>query len=495
MRYHQAVHEVPLLIEGCEEVSDEDTANELDELLPKDLRRSRLDLPDLPEREVVKHFVNLSQMNFGVDNGMYPLGSCTMKYNPKICDEISSWDTVAHLHPLQDESTIQGALALMFELEKMLCEIGGVDAVTLQPAAGAHGEFTGMHIARAYHESNGERRTEVVLPDTAHGTNPASAAMVGYDVLDLPSKDGCVDMDALKAAVSKDTAAFMLTNPNTLGLFEKDVLEIARIVHDEGALLYYDGANLNAIMGKTSPGRMDFDIVHFNAHKTFATPHGGGGPGAGPVGVKRHLEKFLPVPRIVHKDERYQLDYDRPESVGKVKAFYGNFAVLVRTYAYIRMHGGDGLERISEQAVLNSNYLKEGLVGMLEMPFGSLRKHEFVLSGSALEERGLRTMDFAKRLLDYGFHAPTVYFPLIIDEALMIEPTETETKETLDAFIDACSKILAEDPDIVRTAPHNTARRRIDEVRAARAMILSWRAFKEKNIAVDEGRTAPSSRA
>lgn len=480
MSYHQAVHDVPLLFEGCELPPDDDLSKELAAMLPRELLRESLDLPDLPEREVVKHFVNLSQMNFGVDNGLYPLGSCTMKYNPKICDEIAAWDTVLNVHPLQDVSTIQGALQLMAELEDMLCEIGGVDAVTLQPAAGAHGEFTGIHIVRAYHESRGETRKEVILPETAHGTNPASAAMVGYDVLDLPSKDGCVDIEALKAAVSDDTAAFMLTNPNTLGLFEKDVEEIARTVHDAGALLYYDGANLNAIMGKTSPGKMDFDIVHFNLHKTFATPHGGGGPGAGPVGVKGHLKEFLPPPRILRRDGEYDLEYDRPRSIGRVKSFFGNFGVLVRAHAYITMQGAEGLERVSEEAVLNSNYLKDLLKDLFEMPYGDLRKHEFVLSGRVLKKRGVRTMDFAKRLLDYGFHAPTVYFPLIVDEALMIEPTETETKDTLDAFAEACRRIMAEDPELLRSAPHNTARSRIDEAKAARDMILSWRGYRKK---------------
>ena len=481
MRYHQAVHDVPLLMEGCDSAEQID-GRDVRDLLPDELLRSSLKLPDLPEREVVKHFVNLSQMNFGVDNGLYPLGSCTMKYNPKVCDEIVWWETVAGLHPIQDAGTVQGALALMHGLEQMLCEIGGVDAVTLQPAAGAHGEYTGMQIVRAHHASKGEDRNEVILPDTAHGTNPASAAMVGYDVLDLPSKDGCVDVEALKSAISDDTAAFMLTNPNTLGLFEKDVTEIARIVHESGALLYYDGANLNAIMGKTSPGAMDFDIVHFNPHKTFATPHGGGGPGAGPVGVKAFLEEYLPVPRIVKKDGVYSLDHDRPRSIGKVRAFYGNFGVLVRAYAYIRMLGGDGLERASEGAVLNSNYLKEKLKGIFDMPYGDLRKHEFVLSGKPLRTKGLRTTDFAKRLLDYGFHAPTVYFPLIVDEALMIEPTETETKETLDAFVEACRMIMAEDPEILKGAPYNTARRRIDEAKAARDMILSWNAYEKKMV-------------
>ncbi|MCU0853230.1 MAG: aminomethyl-transferring glycine dehydrogenase subunit GcvPB, partial [Thermoplasmata archaeon] len=408
------------------------------------------------------------------------LGSCTMKYNPKICDEIVSWSSVCDLHPLQDPSTIQGALRLMFELEKMLCEVGGMDAVTLQPAAGAQGEYTGIHLVKAFHESNGEDRKEVILPDTAHGTNPASAAMVGYDVLELPSKEGCVDVEALKAAVSKDTAAFMLTNPNTLGLFEKNVREVAGILHDAGALLYYDGANLNAIMGKTSPGKMDFDIMHFNLHKTFATPHGGGGPGAGPVGVKKRLEEYLPVPRIVESAGAYSLDYDKPKSIGKVRAFFGNYAVLVRAYVYMMHLGGRGLVSVSENAVLNSNYVKEMLKGDFELPYDDLRKHEFVLSGKPLKAKGVRTVDFAKRLLDYGFHAPTVYFPLIVDEAIMIEPTETESKDTLDSFVAACKAIVREDPELLHSAPHNTARRRLDEAKAAREMIFSWREYESR---------------
>ena len=487
MNYHQAVHEVPSVFESCEGPKRQHSFDPtVGGLIPDGLARKDLYLPDLPERDVVKHFVNLSQMNFGVDNGLYPLGSCTMKYNPKICDEIVSWSTIADLHPLQDPSTVQGALRLMHELERMLCEIGGVDAVTLQPAARAHGEYTAIQIVRAYHEANGESRKEVVLPDTAHGTNPASAAMVGYDVLELPSKEGCVDVEALKSAVSKDTAAFMLTNPNTLGLFEKDVCEIAGIIHDAGALLYYDGANLNAIMGKTSPGKMDFDIVHFNLHKTFATPHGGGGPGAGPVGVKKRLNEFLPVPRIGLRDGKYVLDYDRPKSIGKVRAFFGNYAVLVRAYAYIRLQGGNGLVSASENAVLNANYLKKLLEGTFEMPYGNLRKHEFVMSGKPLKAKGLKTMDFAKRLLDYGFHAPTVYFPLLVDEAIMIEPTETESRETLDGFAEACKMIVAEDPEILRTAPHNTARKRLNEAKAARDMIFSWRGHLKKMQADSE---------
>ncbi len=484
MKYRQAVHDVPSLLESCERASAAaGHAESIQGYIPKALLRSELNLPDLPEREVVKHFVNLSQMNFGVDNGLYPLGSCTMKYNPKVCDEVVSWSAVADLSPYQDPSTIQGALELMYELEQMLCEVGGTDAVTLQPAAGAHGEYTGMQIVRAHHAARGEKRNEVVLPDTAHGTNPASAAMVGFDVLELPSKNGCVDLEALKSSVSSDTAAFMLTNPNTLGLFEKDVVEIAKTVHEAGALLYYDGANLNAIMGKTSPGRMGFDIVHFNLHKTFATPHGGGGPGAGPVGVKKQLEGFLPVPRIVRRGDRFDLSCDQPDTIGKVRAFFGNFAVLVRAYAYMRLTGGPGLESVSENAVLNSNYLKERLKADFDMPYGDLRKHEFVLSGSRLKDKGLRTMDFAKRLLDYGFHAPTVYFPLIVDEALMIEPTETESRETLDQFVEACRDILREDPELVRTAPHNTSRRRVDEAKAAREMVFSWRTYEKKSAA------------
>jgi len=481
MRYHQAVYETPVLFQGCEkDLAEESFDGTVGGAIPEELLRKDLEIPDLSEWDVVRHFTNLSQKNFGVDNGLYPLGSCTMKHNPKICDEVVSWPSVADIHPLQDQSTIQGALRLMYELERMLCVVGGVDAVTLQPAAGAHGEFTGINIVRAFHRSRGEDRNEVILPDTSHGTNPASAAMVGYDVLELPSKEGCVDVEALKASISKDTAAFMLTNPNTLGLFEKDVKEIAGILHDAGALLYYDGANLNAIMGKTSPGAMDFDIVHFNLHKTFATPHGGGGPGAGPVGVTKELEEFLPVPRIVEEDGLYRLDYDRPRSIGKVRAYYGNFAVLVRAYTYIRMKGGDGLKSVSERAVLNANYLKHELKDHLDLPYADLRKHEFVLSGAALKKRGVRTLDFAKRLLDYGFHAPTIYFPLIVDEALMIEPTETESKDTLDAFADACRRIMAEDVQTLKTAPHNTAVGRVDEARAARDMIFSWRALKKK---------------
>ncbi|MEM4729135.1 MAG: aminomethyl-transferring glycine dehydrogenase subunit GcvPB [Thermoplasmata archaeon] len=472
--YRQARYEEPLLREL-------DPGSELEPLppgvVPPSLERKELALPQLTEVEVVRHFLRLSQMNYGVDTGPYPLGSCTMKYNPKICEEIAGWPEVADLHPYQDEATVQGALRLMYELGRYLCELSGMDAITLQPAAGAAGEYTGMMIARAYHEENGEleRRKQVVLPDTAHGTNPASAAMAGFDVVEIPSKDGCVDLDALRAAVSDRTAAFMLTNPNTLGIFEERVLEIAKIVHDAGALLYYDGANLNAIMGRARPGDMNYDIVHFNLHKTFATPHGGGGPGAGPVGVKKPLEPFLPVPIVEFDGEKYYFDYDRPKSIGKVKGLYGNFGVLVRAYIYIRLMGASGLRKASEMAVLNSNYLRARLERHFHLPHRQLRKHEFVLSGEGLKKKGLRTLDLAKRLLDYGFHAPTIYFPQIVSEALMIEPTESESKQSLDALADAMIRILDENPELVKTAPHSCAVRRVDDVQAARQPILTWR--------------------
>jgi glycine dehydrogenase subunit 2 len=455
---------------------------DLEDAVPEGMRRKGLCLPETSEREVVKHYVNLSQRNFSVDNGLYPLGSCTMKYNPKFADLLASIPSVASVHPYQDEDTIQGALQLLYKLEQALCAISDMDAVTLQPAAGAHGEFTGMLIAKAYHRANGHDRTEVVVPDSAHGTNPASAAMAGYGVLEIPSNaDGCVDIEALKSAVSHKTAAFMITNPNTLGIFEDRIREIADIVHDSGALLYYDGANFNAILGMTSPGKMNFDIMHFNLHKTFATPHGGGGPGAGPVGVREHLERFLPVPRVIEQGGKFHLDYDRPDSIGKVRAFHGNFAVLVRAYAYILRHGGDGLKEISQAAVLNSNYLKGKLTDEFEMPYRSLRKHEFVISAKRqAKERNLKALDIAKRLLDYGYMSPTIYFPSLVEEALMIEPTETETKETLDQFAETLIKIVKEDPDTVRAAPNNTSVGRVDELYAARELILTWKDYLAK---------------
>lgn len=453
------------------------------ELIPENLRRAHPpELPELSAPEVVRHYTRLSQMSYGVDINTYPLGSCTMKYTPKLTMELSSHPGITELHPYQPEETVQGALKILYELQKMLAEIGGVDAVTLQPAAGAAGEFTGLLLTRAYHEFKGEDRTEVILPDTAHGTNPASAVMAGYKVVEIESENGCVDLKALEAALSEKTAAFMLTNPNTLGIFEHDVLEIAKLVHDAGAILYYDGANLNAIMGKARPGDMGYDIVHFNLHKTFSTPHGGGGPGGGPIGVKEELAKFLPIPLAAYDEEedRYFLDHNIPNTIGKVKGFYGNFNVNVKAYLYIRLMGDKGLCDIAELATLNSNYMKEKLKGVYNLPYKDLRKHEFVLSGNVLKEKGLRTVDVAKRLMDYGLHAPTVYFPLIVDEALMVEPTENESKEELDRYIDVMLKIAQEDPEVIRSAPHNAPIGRVDEVYAAKNMLLSWRMYKAK---------------
>ncbi|MFQ6128776.1 MAG: aminomethyl-transferring glycine dehydrogenase subunit GcvPB [Thermoplasmata archaeon] len=471
MNYHQARYRVPLILEFEDTVGDSEFESEL----PEPLLREDLNIPNLREFELTRHYLRLSQMNFGVDTGFYPLGSCTMKHTPKILERIATSSKARFLHPHQDWSTVQGALQILYELQGMLATIGGVHSVTLQPAAGAHGEFTGLLIARAYHEDRGEERTQVVLPDSAHGTNPASASMLGFEVIEIPSKDGRVDLSALENSVGEKTSAFMITNPNTLGLFESDILQIARIVHEAGAILYYDGANLNAIMGRTNPGRMNFDIVHFNLHKTFATPHGGGGPGAGPIGVVEKLDEFLPVPIVAYDGERYYLDYDRLKSVGKVRSFLGNFAVLLKAYAYIKLHGGDGLKRISERAVLNSNYLSSKLREILDLPFEGLRKHEFVVSASRLKEKGVRAKDVCKRLIDFGFHPPTAYFPQLVDEALMIEPTESETKETLDRYAKVMEEIVKGDPETTRNAPHNASVKRVDEVAAARKPVLSFK--------------------
>ena len=446
-----------------------------EEFLPDEIERKELNIPNLSRRDVMKHFVRLSQKNYGVDTGFYPLGSCTMKYNPKLLERIAFMDKVNFTSPLQHYSTVQGNLEIMYNLEKALCAITGMDAFTLQPAAGAHGEFTGMLITRAYFEWKKERRENVIVPDSAHGTNPASARMAGFNVIEIPSKNGRVDIDALKSVVDEKTAAFMLTNPNTLGIFEKDIIQISKIIKDAGALLYYDGANLNAIMGKARPGDMGFDIVHLNLHKTFATPHGGGGPGAGPVGVKEFLSPFLPVPRVVKSGDGYALDYSSELSIGRVSRFFGNFGVIVKAYAYILMKGGDGLKNASERAVLNSNYLMEKLRRAgYEVPYYGRRMHEFVLSLKNFKERGARAIDVAKRLLDYGFHPPTVYFPLIVDEAFMIEPTEDESRQTLDAFADAMEKILKEDAEVLKSAPHGEIGR-VDEVKAAKEIKVTWK--------------------
>jgi glycine dehydrogenase subunit 2 len=448
--------------------------------LPRALqRRSPPRLPELTENQVVRHYTRLSQLNYGLDTGMIPLGSCTMKHNPRLCDEVSSWSEASHVHPEQHPATLQGTLRLMYELEEWLKEITGMDAVSLHGAAGSHGEFIGLLLVRAYHESRGEgaSRKKVIVPDTAHGTNPASAAMAGYEVVEIPStKDGTVDLAALRAAVGPDTACLMLTNPNTLGIFEDQIQEIQKTVHDAGGLLYYDGANLNAIMGVTRPGDMGFDICHVNLHKTFAVPHGAGGPGGGPIGVKARLAPFLPVPQIKKASTSYHLHYNAPQSIGKVREYYGNFLVHLRALAYMLLMGGDGLKRASEIAVLNANYLKQRLLGPFSMPFKSLRKHEFVLSAVDLKKkRGIRALDVAKRLLDHGFYAPTVYFPLLVEEALMVEPTETESREELDAFAEALLRVAQEDPAVVTTAPHETPVARIDDVWAAKNLVLTWR--------------------
>ncbi len=440
------------------------------------LERGSLNLPDVSERYLMKHYVNLSQMNYSVDNGPHLLGSCTMKYNPKVSENIANLEKVARLHPLQPVETVQGALRVMYELAQALCTLSGMDAVSLQPAGGAQGEFAGMLMAKAYFEKKGERRDSILVPDSAHGTNPASAAMAGYEVRELKSREGMVDVKLLRQSVDDRVAAIMLTNPNTLGLFEEDVGEIADIMHERGSLLYYDGANMNAILGKTNPGVMGFDIVHFNLHKTFATPHGGGGPGAGPVGVRQFLERFLPVPVVVHRNGAYGLDYDRPESIGKLHSFYGNFGILLRAYAYILMNGRDGLVHNSEKAVLNSNYLMNRISGTYAVPYKHLKKHEFVASASAIKsERGVSTLDIAKRLIDHGIHPPTIYFPQIVSEALMIEPTENLSKETLDDMTRMFTETASEPAEVLHTAPHSTGRSRIDEVRAAKDMIFTWK--------------------
>ncbi|SIS63352.1 aminomethyl-transferring glycine dehydrogenase subunit GcvPB [Alicyclobacillus vulcanalis] len=437
------------------------------------LRETPARLPEVSEVDVVRHYTALSQKNHGVDSGFYPLGSCTMKYNPKRNERYSRLDGFARLHPWMPEECVQGALALMHELAGYLAAITGMDAVSLQPAAGAHGEWTGLMMIRKYHVDRGEAsRVEVIVPDSAHGTNPASVSMAGLRVVTIPSRpDGRVDLEALRQAVSDRTAALMLTNPNTLGLFERDIVEIARIVHEAGGLLYYDGANMNAIMGYARPGDMGFDVVHLNLHKTFSTPHGGGGPGAGPVGVKAFLEPYLPAPVLEKQGDRYVWNANRPQSIGKVKGFFGNFGVLVRAYAYIRTLGAEGLKQVSESAVLNANYVLHQLKPYFEAPYEGPCKHEFVISGKRQKELGVRTLDMAKRLIDFGVHPPTIYFPLIVEEGMMIEPTESESKETLDRFVEIMREIAREaeeEPEVVRSAPHRTIVGRLDEVKAAR---------------------------
>ena len=448
--------------------------------LPQGLRRSKTaQLPQVSEQDVVRHYTNLSQMNFGVDSGFYPLGSCTMKYNPKINEEIASHPGFDCLHPLQPSVTVQGALKLYKDLSQALSAITGMAEFTLNPFAGAHGELTGLMVIRQYHISRGDlKRTRIIVPDSAHGTNPASAAVCGLEVVQVKSKaDGLVDVEDLKPLLDDTIAGIMMTNPNTLGLFEKDIKEIAALVHECGGLLYYDGANMNALMGVIRPGDMGFDVLHLNLHKTFSTPHGGGGPGAGPVGVAAHLAKHLPVPKVVEDEDGILSIEGGEDACGQISGFMGNFGVLLRAYTYILMLGKQNIRMVGPLAVLGANYIKESLKDCYELPIPGICKHEFVFDGLKDKSTGVTTLDVAKRLLDYGFHAPTIYFPLLFHQAIMIEPTETESKETLDGFIEIMKHIAAEaqeDSESLKTAPHTTPVRRLDETTAARQPVLRY---------------------
>ncbi len=448
-------------------------------LYPKaTLRKDPLGLPELSEGDVVRHFTNLSTLNMSVDTHFYPLGSCTMKYNPKRNERLANLPGIVDLHPLQPDETVQGMLELLYEVQSYFAGISGLPAVSLQPAAGAHGELTALMAAAAYFKDLGQTRTKVLIPDSAHGTNPASASMVGMQAITIRSRaDGTVDMDDLKSKADDQTAVFMITNPSTLGLFEKQIDQIAKLIHSVGGLIYLDGANMNAILGIARPGDFGADMMHYNPHKTFSGPHGGGGPGAGPICVRDFLEPYLPVPRVTKQGDTYSMVDDSPKAIGRVHGFHGNIGVLVRTYCYIRAYGGSGLKEVSEQAVLNANYLLAKLLPLLPVPLGNRCMHEFVASASQLKkERGISAMDIAKRLLDFGFHAPTVYFPLTVPEAMMMEPTETESKETLDAFVDALEQILSEDPETLHAAPLSTTISRPDEVQAARKPVMRWTA-------------------
>ncbi len=468
--------------------------------LPEELRRSESPrLPELAEPEILRHFTELSTRNFGIDTGFYPLGSCTMKYNPRINERLVSLPGFAHLHPLQEEDGAQGALELMWRLQEILAEVTGLHAVSLQPAAGSQGEVTGLMLMHAYFADRGEdaQRRKIVVPDTAHGTNPASVTMAGYELTHVQTDArGNIDVDDLRAKVDEHTAGLMLTNPSTLGLFDENIEEIARIFHRAGALMYYDGANLNAVCGISRPGDMGFDIVHINLHKTFSQPHGGGGPGGGPIAVREMLEPFLPVPAVVRGGDEFRLDHDRPKSIGKVRGFTGPFGVFVRSYAYIRTYG-PRLRQMSEVAVLNANYLLARLKDTYDLPFDRLCMHEFVLSARPLKrQHGVTALDVAKRLMDYGFHPPTIYFPLNVPEALMIEPTETEPKETLDAFADAMLAIAreaGEEPEVVKASPTSRPVRRVDEVKAAKHPVVRY-LFEEHPAAQQpaEATVAPS---
>jgi len=453
---------------------------DIKEIIPKHLlSNNNISLPEVSEVDVIRHYTLLSNKNYGVDTGFYPLGSCTMKYNPKINEDMASISSFTQIHPYQNVKTVQGSLQLMYELSEKLAEISGMDKVSLQPAAGAQGELTGLMIIKAFHENNCDfNRKKIIVPDSAHGTNPASANVLGFEIVEIKSNvKGGVDLDSLKSILNDEIAGLMLTNPNTLGLFDENIKEISNLVHEVGGLVYYDGANLNAIMGKARPGDMGFDVVHMNLHKTFTTPHGGGGPGSGPVGVKKELIQFLPVPIIEKNGDSYFLNYDKSLSIGKVKSFYGNFGVLVRAYCYILSMGAQGLKKASEMAVLNANYMKSRLKDYYYLPFDRVCKHEFVLGGLKKGLGVVSTLDIAKRILDYGYHPPTIYFPTIVDNAIMIEPTETESLETMDAFIEVMiniSKEARENPELLKNAPYTTSVRRLDEVLAARNPVLKY---------------------
>jgi glycine dehydrogenase subunit 2 len=456
-------------------------APELDELIPAEHRRGQAPkLPEVSERDLVRHFTRLSQRNWAIDVGAYPLGSCTMKYNPKVAEDAAAMPGFATLHPLADDSLVQGGLELLGTLERALCEATGMAKLTFQPAAGAQGELTGLLIMRAFHEARGDARRRVIIPDSAHGTNPASVTLAGYKAHEVPSDErGLVDLDALREAVDTDVAGLMLTNPNTLGLFERDIKKIAETMHEVGALLYYDGANFNSIVGLVRPGDMGFDIVHLNLHKTFATPHGGGGPGSGPLAVSERLARFLPKPVLSWDEgaERWFWDHDRPDSIGRIHSFHGNFGINVRAYAYLRSLGPEGLRRVAEHAVLNANYLRVLVERAYPTAYPGICAHEFVASAKPLKKHGVRGTDVAKRLIDLGYHPPTVYFPLVVEEALMVEPTETESKETIDGLAAALLQIAREaeeSPELLLNAPRSTPVRRPDEAKAARNLKVRW---------------------
>lgn len=458
----------------------------LEKLIPeKYLRQGGLGLPEVSEPDVVRHFVHLSQQNMGIDTNFYPLGSCTMKYNPKVNENIAALPGFTRIHPYQPEVSIQGILELLYKTEKLLRELSGMDRISLQPAAGAHGELTSIMMIKTYYEDKKEKRDTILVPDSAHGTNPASSHLCGFQVIKVKSNDkGEIDLDDLRDKMSQRIAALMVTIPNTLGLFEKDILKIAKIVHGEGAFFYLDGANLNALLGVVKPSDLGIDIMHFNLHKTFSTPHGGGGPGSGPVGVKEKLIPYLPLPMIEKNKKGYYLDYDRAKSIGKVRSFYGNIGIIIKAYCYLRTLGKEELKKISHNAVLNANYLMKKLKDYFLLPYDRPCMHEFVLSGINGKMKDIRTLDIAKRLLDFGFHPPTIYFPLIVKEALMIEPTETESRENLDAFASAMIQIrkeIEENPSLVKEAPHNLSIGRLDEVKAAKKLKLRWKEKKSGN--------------